>query len=39
MSSTELETLVRIGKLKREPPSARELKGMRKSGLARLADS
>jgi len=28
MTSTELENLARIGKLKREPPSARELKGL-----------
>lgn len=39
MTSAELDNLVRIGKLKREPPSARELQGLRESALARLADS
>lgn len=38
MSSTELENLANIGKLKREPPSPSELQGLRKSALARLAD-
>jgi hypothetical protein len=32
MSSAELENLVKIGKLKREPPSAKELEGLRKLG-------
>lgn len=39
MTSPELETLARIGKLKREPPSARELEGLLRSGEARLADA
>lgn len=39
MTSAELDNLVRIGKLKREPVSARELQGLRQSALARLADS
>lgn len=39
MTSAELDNLVRIGKLKREPASARELQGLRNSALARLADS
>lgn len=39
MSSPELENLVKIGKLKREPPSPRELQGMLASALARLADA
>jgi hypothetical protein len=39
MSSPELENLARIGKLKREPPSPRELQGMLASALARLADA
>ncbi len=39
MSSAELENLVKIGKLKREPPSARELEGLLKSAQARLADA
>jgi len=39
MSSAELENLVRIGKLKREPPSARELKGLLASARERLADA
>ena len=39
MTSAELDNLVRIGKLKREPASARELEGLRNSALARLADS
>jgi len=38
MTSAELDNLVRIGKLKRERPSARELQGLRESALARLAD-
>lgn len=39
MTSTELANLVRIGKLKAEPPSARELKGLLDSARARLADA
>lgn len=39
MSSTELENLVRIGKLKREPSSPRELTGLRASAISRLADA
>lgn len=39
MTSDRLENLVRIGKLKREPPHTDELLGLRRSGLARLADA
>lgn len=39
MKSAELENLAKIGKLKREPPSARELEGLLKSAQARLADA
>ena len=39
MPSTELDNLVRIGKLKVEPPSARELAGLLESARARLADA
>lgn len=39
MTSRELETLVRIGKLKREPPSETELAGLMRSGQARLQDA
>ena len=39
MSSAELDNLVRIGKLKREPASPRELQGLRESAFARLADA
>ena len=39
MNSAELENLARIGKLKREPPSARELEGLLKSAKARLEDA
>ncbi len=39
MSSAELENLAKIGKLKREPPSARELAGLLKSAQARIADA
>lgn len=39
MSSAELENLAKIGKLKREPPSAKELEGLRKLGEERLSDS
>jgi hypothetical protein len=37
MTSAELERLVRIGGLKREPPSNREFEGLMYSGTARLA--
>jgi hypothetical protein len=39
MTSPELENLVRAGKLKREPPAAGEIEGLRRSGRARLADA
>lgn len=39
MTSAELDNLVRIGKLKPEPPSARELKGLLDSARARLDDA
>jgi hypothetical protein len=39
MTSPELENLVRAGKLKREPPAAGEIEGLRRSGEARLADA
>jgi hypothetical protein len=39
MTSPELENLVRAGKLKREPPAAGEVEGLRSSGEARLADA
>ena len=39
MPSTELDNLVRIGRLKREPPSAREQQGLLDSARARLVDS
>lgn len=39
MTSSELENLVRTGKLKREPPAAGEIEGLRRSGEARLADA
>lgn len=39
MSSAELENLAKIGRLKREPPSAAELQGLHKSAAARLADA
>ena len=39
MTSSELDNLVRIGKLKVEPPSAREVEGLIRSGAARLADA
>ncbi len=39
MTSAELDNLVRIGKLKRTPPSARELKGLLASARERLADA
>lgn len=39
MTSAELESLARIGKLKREPPSAREMQGLLASARERLADA
>lgn len=39
MTSDELENLVRIGQLKKEPPNADELAGLRRSGLARITDA
>lgn len=39
MTSSELDNLVRIGKLKREPPAQAELAGLRASGEARLTDA
>jgi hypothetical protein len=39
MTSAELDNLVRIGKLKREPPVARELQGLLASARERLADA
>ena len=39
MSSAELDNLVRTGKLKREPPSRKELEALRSSGERRLADA
>jgi hypothetical protein len=39
MSSAELDNLVRIGKLKREPSSRHELEGLLASARARLADA
>lgn len=39
MTFDRLDNLVRIGKLKKEPPHADELAGLRRSGLARIADA
>ncbi|MFA7527777.1 MAG: hypothetical protein WCZ18_08950 [Ottowia sp.] len=39
MAASELENLVRIGQLKREPPSAPEFAGLLKSATARLTDA
>ena len=39
MTSAELDNLVRIGKLKREPPAARELQGLLASARERLSDA
>lgn len=39
MTSRELENLASLGTLKREPPSAVEVEGLRRSGEARLADA
>ena len=37
MTSAELENLVRLGQLKREPPMVSEIRGLLRSGEARLA--
>ena len=39
MASNELENLVRIGKLKVEPPNRNEIEGLKRSGEVRLADA
>jgi hypothetical protein len=39
MTSPELENLVKIGQLKREPPAAGEVEGLQRSGEARLSDA
>ena len=39
MTSSELENLAGIGRLKREAPSAREFEGLVRSGETRLADA
>jgi hypothetical protein len=39
MTSSELENLVRVGQLKREPPGQTELMGPLRSGGVRLADA
>jgi hypothetical protein len=39
MTSPELENLVRQGQLKREPPVASEVRGLLRSGEARLTDA
>ncbi len=39
MTRAELDNLVRIGGLKREPPSRRELRGLLDSASSRLADA
>ncbi len=39
MTSAELENLVRVGQLKREPPVASEVRGLVRSGEARLVDA
>lgn len=39
MSSPDLENLVAAGRLKREPPSAREIVALLESGAARLRDA
>ena len=39
MTSPELENLVRVGQLKREPAVAAEIRGLLRSGEARLADA
>jgi len=39
MTSAELEALVRIGQLKREPAGRQEVEGLMRSGEARLTDA
>jgi hypothetical protein len=39
MASTELENLLRMGKLKAEPPAEAELEGLIRSGRTRLRDA
>lgn len=39
MTSSPLDNLVRIGKLKTEPPAQAEIDGLMRSGLARLHDA
>ena len=39
MTSDNLENLVGVGQLKKEPPSADELDGLRRSGESRLSDA
>jgi hypothetical protein len=39
MTSAELENLVRLGQLKREPPMVSEIRGLLRSGEARLTDA
>lgn len=39
MSSDKLDNLVRNGQLKKEPARSAELAGLRRSGLARIADA
>lgn len=39
MTSAELENLVRLGQMKREPPVASEIRGLLRSGEARLTDA
>ncbi len=39
MTSSELENLVRIGQLKREPPTPGEVEGLPRSGETRLSDA
>ena len=39
MTSDRLENLVRIGQLKKEPPRADELAGLKRSGISRLEDA
>ncbi len=39
MTSDSLENLIRVGQLKKEPPRADELAGLKRSGRSRLADA
>jgi hypothetical protein len=39
MASAQLDNLVKIGKLKIEPPSREEIDGLLRSGAARIADA